>query len=186
MVGAGQGAERAKSGGRVSGRSSCRPARSLLPPSVPCPSPRAPAAARLGLVRPVWATPPGSLLGGTAASQSIRPSLGTPAQPGFGAERPQGWGASGNITTGSTVGSSPRAPGHGHGGWVGAAEVPISSCSPLHVTCQHPSPKGPAPEFPSYGVPPWTFPSPRGSHSSPLHRGRPPAPTATTLTPALA
>lgn len=93
------------------------------PPGLPLPSPPSASPSRGcrsgGPVRPVWAAPPGSGLGGAAACRSVRPSHGTPApadpaprgawssRAAAAAGLPRGWGASGSITTGSTVGSAP-------------------------------------------------------------------------------
>lgn len=184
-AGGGQGAGRAKFGSRVSGGSSCRPTRLLLPPpSIPAYPRQALGwgrSDRFGLPRPAlcWEEPPQV---GPSVPPLGRPTSQTSGPRGRGNRRaaagaglPQGWGANDSITTENTVGSPP-APGPGH--WEGAAETSISVCSTPTITCQHPSPKGPAVEFPSCGdttLDPFLSWLPGGPHSSPLRSGWPPA-----------
>lgn len=181
-------------GGVRAGRGGLNPAagerREQLLPARPGPArpPRVSplAAAPPGPVRLVWAAPPGSVLGGAAAGRSDRPSLGTPKGPDpRAAGAPPGWGATGSITTGSTVGS-PTCAGRAAGGRrergapPGAPPLPPITCctprprgpgEPLSAPSTSPNLEGPslkpAPQF-SGGVPPGTLPSPPGAPVAPV------------------
>ena len=148
-MGAGEGAGRAKSGRPLSGRSSCRPARSLLPQSVGSVVWQQLSWGRsdwFGLPRPAPCRKE-SLPVGPAVPPSGRPRGQTPelkglrswqADPGMGGEQQHYYGKHGRQPL-----PAPRP-----GPWAGAKEMPISVATPFHhlpapltITCQHPSPQ---------------------------------------------
>lgn len=147
----GGGAEWTKSGVAGEWREQLRPRPGLspLPPSVRRPV-RPEATAPLGPVRPVWAAPPGSPLGGAAASGSIGPAFGTPARPdpvprglgaggrrrcwapaGMGGERPHYYGKHGRQRPSCAPGPGllEGAAGGPRGEREWGADVRISACS---------------------------------------------------------
>lgn len=164
----------------MSGGSSCRPTRLLLPPpSIPA-YPRQPLgwgrSDRFGPPRPAlcWEEPPQV---GPSVPPLGRPTSQTSGPRGRGNRRaaagaglPQGWGANDSITTESTVGSPPAA-GSGH--WEGAAEMSISVVPLPSSPASTPHPKGLPSTSPPVGIPLWTLFFPPGSQEAPI-----PAPSA--------
>lgn len=180
----------------MSGGSSCRPAPASRCPPLHRPVRPEEAAAQLGpagqtgLGRPAW------LRAGRSRRRSFRPSHGTPApadpaprgarssRAAAVAGRPRGWGASGSITTGSTVGSAPL-PHPGPASRRGQRDDPAASksgeqnCPSLRVA---PRPLRELPLSAPSRPPPRKGPGSGGPRPVPL---REPSPGPPTLDPRL-